>query len=37
MTGENGHAMVAPLLPITPPDLLQTQSVDLAAVQGCKC
>ncbi len=37
MTGENGHAMVAPLLAITPPDLPQTQNVDLAAVQGGEC
>lgn len=37
MTGRNGHAMVAPLLAITLPDLPQTHSVDLAAVQGCEC
>jgi hypothetical protein len=33
MTGRNGHAMVAPLLAITLPDLPQIHIVDLAAVQ----
>ena len=37
MTGENGHAMVAPLLAITPPDQPQTQGVDLSVVQGYEC